>query len=146
MIVAGLDVDSKGAHYALWDGDTSPMWGNVNDRKDLEVFTRAGVQVVYVEQIPFVQNKQTMRLLCEFVGRWKERIETTGLRCENIEVAKWKMLAIGNGRASKDDVKGLMVLTTNLPDTLEQHSYDALGVAIAGYALEHQKKMAGALL
>ena len=57
-----------------------------------------------------------------------------------ISVAKWKMLAVGNGQAGKPEVKRVMILTTSLEDGEKQDIYDACGIAIAGQALEKEKE------
>jgi Holliday junction resolvasome RuvABC endonuclease subunit len=133
MLVAGLDVDTKGGHYCLWDGQRATLWGDI---QDASIFTEAGVDVVYVEQTPFVQNFQTMRALAEHVGRWQERLDNAGVRYVMIAVAEWKKRAVGNGGFNKGRVKQMIIATTNLPDGLNEHAYDACGIAVAGYGLE----------
>ncbi len=143
MIVAGLDVDTKAAHFCLWDGRQALQWGDVERQADIEWFIPAGVEAVYIEDVPYVlsaRNPKTTIQLSQAIGRWQARVETIGLKYGMVGVTKWKAFAISNGQASKDDVKGAIVFTTNLPDGLKQHIYDACGIAIAGHALE---RMAG---
>ena len=139
MIVAGLDVDTKAAHYVLWDGRQALQWGDAKTTADIEWFIGAGVEAVYIEDIPYVlsaKNMKTTIQLSQAIGRWQARVETIGLHYGMVGVTRWKSLAIGNGQASKDEVKGSIVYTTNLPSDLTQHSYDACGVAIAGHGIE----------
>lgn len=142
MRVAGLDVSTKAAHFVAWDGKSAVAHGEMDGRAGARYLHRLNVEVVYIEEIPWVRNAQTMRKLCEAVGCWKERCEAAGLRVETIPVAQWKALSIGQGNASKDTVCGIILASTDMPLGCTQHEYDACGIAIAGYQTE---KLAGVL-
>jgi Holliday junction resolvasome RuvABC endonuclease subunit len=144
LLVCGLDVDTKRATYSLWDGRRAPMWGELHTKEDLSVITHSGCRTVYIEEIPFSPQSgfQVMKKLCEAVGNWQARILQVGLDYRMVPVSKWKSLACSNGSASKEEVKRIIMLTTNLPDGLPQHCYDACAISIAGYGLE---KLAGVL-
>lgn len=136
MKVAGIDVDTKAAHYAVWDGKEVLAYGKMEKREDTRRLANLGVEVVYIEDIPWVNNTQTMRKLSEAVGRWKERLEVAGLRTVGISVGEWKMMAVGNGHASKAEVRDIIWATTTMPADRPEHQYDAAGIAIAGYQTE----------
>ena len=141
MRVAGLDVDTKGAHFAVWDGKSAVGVGAMKEREDTRFLTALRVDVVYIEEIPYVRNAQTMRKLSQAVGCWKERCEAAGLRVVTIPVSEWKMLAVGNGRATKGEVRDTLLMTTDLQLGHPEHIYDAAGIGIAGFQME---KLAGA--
>ena len=145
MRVAGLDVSTMAAHYAIWDGQSAVAYGAMTKRDEVEGLLRMNVDAVYIEEIPWVRNSQTMRKLCQAVGCWMERCEAVGLKVETIPVARWKMLSVGNGAATKDFVRDMILATTNMFAGMAQDEYDACGIAIAGYQTEKTNtQLAGA--
>jgi Holliday junction resolvasome RuvABC endonuclease subunit len=134
LIVAGLDVSTKGAHYAIWDGGRILSFGVMKSREDCENLSKA--DIAYIEEIPYCNNQRTAIRLSEAVGRWQERLDVMGLDFKMIPVALWKLQSIGTGKASKVQVQEMIKMTTNLKGNHPQDIYDACGVAIAGYNME----------
>ena len=150
MRVAGLDVSTKAAHYTIWDGKSAVAYGAMTEREEVSGLLRMNVDVVYIEQIPFIPRAghQTMRKLCEAVGVWRERCEAVGLTVKTIPVSEWKVMSLGRGfgTATKDQVRAMILATTDVPLGQPQDIYDACGVAISGYQTEKMNaKMAGVL-
>jgi Holliday junction resolvasome RuvABC endonuclease subunit len=145
--VIGLDVATKKSHYAIYRSDGIFLdTGEVHSLAHLKALRDMySINYACIEDIPFIPKSgfQTMKKLCESVGAMKAWLDLAKIPYTPVAVASWKMMAIGSGRATKADVKALMVSTSNLDSDLVQDCYDAAGIAIAGYALKKQESQIG---
>jgi len=138
MIVVGFDVAVHHTHYAITDNKGSVIsWGKLYNHQQISALKyEFNINKAYIEEVPFVNNHQTMRKLCEAVGVLKGFLLVNDIPFATIPVSSWKKLAIGSGGATKQEVEKLITLITIMPPDLEQDVYDAAGVALAGYATE----------
>jgi Holliday junction resolvasome RuvABC endonuclease subunit len=144
MVVIGFDVDTKRRAYAIWDGKRVLSTGHIEDAGHL--LTLAGeyeIDTAYIESPPYVQNLQVVSKLNRAVGKLEGYCESCMLESHLIAVASWKAMAIGTGRADKQQVKDVLTATTDVETGLTQDEYDALGIAIAGHGIERQKIVEG---
>lgn len=135
----GFDTSTKANHYALCKSGGVLQVGQLYHSRHLRALKEEhDIRSAAIEETPFCKNMRTAIKLAEAVGRMQQQLIDAEIPYEMISVSKWKMLAVGNGRATKEQVKAAIIAREGLADTHEQDCYDAAGVAIAGYALLKQ--------
>lgn len=90
--------------------------------------------VVFIEENIVLNSGVTTRVLGQTVGM----LLALPYRCETVTIQQWKMVAIGNGGASKPQVRAGIVRRMPATDALygkRQDLFDATGIAIYGDAV-----------
>lgn len=136
----GFDCDTRNVHYAVCKDGRIVETGKLASTLHLKGLREThNLTDAIIEEICYVNNRRVTIKLSEAVGRVRQQCDEAKIPHTLISVASWKKLAIGNSRATKAEVKALIVATEDVLDDLTQDEYDACGIAIAGYGLARAK-------
>ena len=151
MNVVGVDLQATGIAVGLWpsmetDFIKLPKYKKADTpqkrykrlqvlatiTQEYDVFTKG--DVVYVERA-YGANRNSQTVLMQLLGAFIGGLAEGGVRVEEINVSSWKATALGNGRASKEDVMAWASEQAGR-DIATQDEADALAIAYAGFLRE----------
>jgi len=92
--------------------------------------------IIYIERPPYVKNYITLLRLAQVQGTIIASFTARGFTVKEIDPPAWKLAVTGNGNASKEQVKTLMMMRLGLKDNFPQDIYDAASIALAGLIKE----------
>jgi len=108
--------------YGLVKQFVATAWGLVQN----------GIEWVYIERPPYgVNPRATIDQAC-VLGAIRLILGDAGLHYSLVDPGTWKKAVLGNGHASKDDIKAWAVRALGLIDGQEQDAYDAACIAQFG--------------
>lgn len=88
---------------------------------------------IYIEEAIYVSNFKTSRAISEVIGNLKILCRNKGFEFEMVPNKTWKKEIIGNGNASKDDIRKWVVdHYKKVGNDGPQDLYDAICIALYG--------------
>ena len=143
--MAFLKIDNGGTPILLGVHHIEPRKATFNLRmKEIfhevsELFEHYKPEKIWIESQFLRSNPDAFKKLCYAVGViMASNYSFSDAEMEIINVKSWRKAIIGNGNASKKEtIEKLKQIIPNIPETIEEDSIEAIGIA---YALFHSKK------
>lgn len=121
MRIVGIDCDSKKVAASLFIDDQLESWHFLDSKckvtqdrifelqKAFESFVKTKKpDMVFIEESIYVKNFISSRAITEVIGNCKTVCHLNNVPFEMVANTRWKKYVIGNGKASKDEIRAFV--------------------------------------
>jgi len=158
MRIVGVDLDSKKIAIAIFDDSKFTSYffyhskiKNTQERI-FDLYDEFGVIIkgispnkVYFEDSLYIQNFKSSKVLSEVLGNCKLVCRLAQIPFGVVSNKTWKKIVIGNGNATKEDIKNFVLAKYNdkFDEDEPQDIFDAIGIGLYGIYKEELEKING---
>ena len=121
MRICGIDADSKKLAIVVFENDQLESWHFLESKSketqdrifDLYFHFEAFVKskkpdIVFIEESFYTNNFKTSKAITEVIGNCKLICKLNKIPFELVQNKTWKKYVIGNGNATKEDIKNFV--------------------------------------
>ena len=149
MKISGVDASTKRIAIVQFKDGNLDDWNLIStmehplDDRIFDLYNKFKEQIecrfkpnlVVFEEIPFVRNFRAERALSEIVGCCKLVCQENNINYRVVNNTVWKKQVLGDGRATKDEIKAFVIARYPILAFERQDIFDACAISLLGVNL-----------
>ena len=155
MKIAGIDIDSRKFGVVLLEDNLEPTFVffesksknvqerifDLHDEFDKLVIKGLKPDKIFIEEAIYIQNFKTSKSISESIGNCKLLCRLNTIPFQMVPNKTWKKHIVGNGNATKEDIKNFIV--KQHPELCDepQDIFDAFCIALFGTKKEDNGRL-----